>query len=680
MRKLVTLLCAGLVSSTALAQNYVNSTYTGTDAAYDYLAAGTSILAVPSTEVLSSAQTLPFSWNYYGSAVTSYKVSDNGYITFNTTESTSYNSNVAIPNAAEPNNAIYAFWDDFNLVSGSGTPDAVKSWTYGTAPTRTHVIQWHSVTPLGATTFTYATILIHECGDFEIVLPWATSTGLSGTVGAENSTGTSASSIFGSPTMTYPSGTTSVAADDRVYRFIWDGTSYDLTVESIDLSDFVTVGNNAVTGDITNLGGATVSSFDLHYSVDGGTPVDQSISGVSIAPGSTYSFSHSTLWNVATGGQNFTLCVWADNINGNADERTCNDQICDDLFSNLGITGDKTVLVEEFTGAWCGYCPDGEVVVDDILATYPGDVISVSVHDGDGMEYAEGIRSAFAVSAYPNANVDRYLFAGEAAVPHSRGVWKSHSAARTTAYTPVNVAVGSSYDAGTRMITATVEASFVDYSAGDLRLGLMIAEDHVTGTGTGYNQVNYYNTTAGHPYYGAGDPILGYDHRRVLRTNPNGPHGLAGVIPANVSPGSTYSNTWTYTLPAGYDDTEISIIGFVYNYKSDLTKGEIYNSGTNPLGVVLGADKPTVNGFSFNAYPNPVNQGGYAQIELEKATPATLEVFNTLGQREAVLFEGNLSAGSHVISYDVSEVPAGVYFLILTTPEGKAQQKVIVSH
>jgi hypothetical protein len=192
--------------------------------------------------------------------------------------------------------------------------------------------------------------------------------------------------------------------------------------------------------------------------------------------------------------------------------------------------------------------------------------------------------------------------------------------------------------------------------------------------------VNYYNTTAGHPYYGAGDPILNFPHNHVLRANPDGPHGRSAVIPANVSPGGVYSYTWNYTLPAGWDDTKIHVIGFVYNYKATLTDGQVYDAAESVLGTPLGTSTPNQDAFSVIAYPNPVNSMGNVEINMPKASPATVEIFNLMGQREAVLFEGNLAAGTHNMSYDVTDVANGVYLMVVTTPEGKAEKKIVVTH
>ena len=42
---------------------------------------------------------------------------------------------------------------------------------------------------------------------------------------------------------------------------------------------------------------------------------------------------------------------------------------------------------EEATGAWCGYCPAGMVMMENIKKTYPADrCIPIAVHQGDRLE------------------------------------------------------------------------------------------------------------------------------------------------------------------------------------------------------------------------------------------------------------------------------------------------------
>lgn len=572
------------LSQPAMAQTYGFDQTLGTSSPYDYTSAGTAVLTIPSEDVLSAAQPIPFAWSFFGNSKTHYYVSDNGYITFDPSAVTSFPSNTSIPNAGGPNDAIYAFWDDLGVIEGTGSVDEVRTSNYGEAPNRVHVIQWFSVTPAGGTGFVYATIRLYECGDFDVVLNYGNATGMTATIGCENSTGTLGVQVAGSPNIPYPS-TVSAPNDDVVYTFYSSAIQYDVAITSLDLGEIVTPGINSITGTLKNLGSVVVTGYDLIYQIDGGAPVVDSQSGLSIDTfGGTHSFTHSTPWNVISGGQSHDVTVWVENINvSHADQRTCNDEFTTTVFTANNTWGFKRVLLETFTGSWCGWCPDGSVVQEQILSNYGPRVMAVEIHDGDAMEFPDGIRSLFGVSAYPNGMVDRALFAGEFDEPHSRGAWQSNVVQQFSAYTPLNVGITSNYIPGTRQVEVTLDAHFIDYGAGDLRFVCMIVEDNIVGSGTGYDQTNYLNGTAGHPYEGAGDPIIGFNHRHVLR-DISSAVGNPGVISTPINPGETATESFLFTLPAEVDESQVSIIGFVAKYGVGVGEKTIQNVQQAPLG------------------------------------------------------------------------------------------------
>ncbi|MBK8339035.1 MAG: hypothetical protein IPK99_03035 [Flavobacteriales bacterium] len=80
----------------------------------------------------------------------------------------------------------------------------------------------------------------------------------------------------------------------------------------------------AVKGELRSLGADPVTSFDLNYTVDGGTPVVQSVGPVNLTAGDYHPFEHAQPWVPASTGA-FTIEVWASNINGGADLNTSND-------------------------------------------------------------------------------------------------------------------------------------------------------------------------------------------------------------------------------------------------------------------------------------------------------------------------------------------------------------------
>ena len=91
------------------------------------------------------------------------------------------------------------------------------------------------------------------------------------------------------------------------------------------------------------------------------------------------------------------------------------------LVGSLPADYTKKVVLEEFTGEWCGWCPEGAKVMVDNIAAHPGKVIGIAVHDGDPMEipsYNTWIKALTGVTGFPNGSVDR-------ADASDRGNWTS---------------------------------------------------------------------------------------------------------------------------------------------------------------------------------------------------------------------------------------------------------------
>jgi len=78
-------------------------------------------------------------------------------------------------------------------------------------------------------------------------------------------------------------------------------------------------------------------------------------------------------------------------------------------------------------------------------------------------------------------------------------------------------------------------------------------------------------------------------------------------------------------------------------------------------------------------YPNPFSQSATLSFELPRATSVRIELFNTLGQRAAVMMDGTaLSSGSHEVSLDGSQLPSGMYFVSLQTDDQVERMPVVI--
>ena len=61
-------------------------------------------------------------------------------------------------------------------------------------------------------------------------------------------------------------------------------------------------------------------------------------------------------------------------------------------------------------------------------------------------------------------------------------------------------------------------------------------------------------------------------------------------------------------------------------------------------------------------YPNPFNSSAIVSFGLPESAPVALKVYDVLGREVATLVSGKMAAGTHIVTFDASHLPSGVYF------------------
>lgn len=365
------------------------------------------------------------------------------------------------------------------------------------------------------------------------------------------------------------------AVDDVEF---YEPASLDAAVTATNFSGYVVRGIKTLNFSITNSGLTPITSLDLSYSLDNGLSwTSAPVTGLNIAAGASTTVSYPTqisLWDA----KEYEVLVKVENPNGSPDAVASNNIFGTTMNLMVGNATKNTIL-EEWTGAWCQYCPDGAYLLNTLAHDYD-DFIGVALHVGDGMETSEtGTLDGNIGPSFPAAMVDRVLFSDQTSIAYSsRAIWEAKFLERRTEVTPVKLDATTTYNSSTRELTVTVSAQFLTESSQNFRLNAYVVEDSVTGTGSGYNQVNYYNNVNGHPYQGAGNPIVGFNHMHVLRTMLGGPWGQSGSIPTTIESDTAYTYTFSTTLNANWKEDDIKVVALIQEYGSGVNNRPIINA------------------------------------------------------------------------------------------------------
>ena len=378
--------------------------------------------------------------------------------------------------------------------------------------------------------------------------------------------------------------------------------------------------------------------------------------------------------------------------------------------ASVSTSGSKYVLVEESTGAWCGFCPDGALVLESILSANPK-AIGVAIHDNndgisgnvnanDSMEILEGAifdttggpASRSYCSGFPSGAIDRNVYSGSVSQV-IRSIWPSRVAAAASNVANFDITLKHTYDSATRTITIYVYATTLHNTSGTYNMNAYITEDSIASSGPGYAQHSYFYKTAGHALFHRGVPnsdsssaILGisdYRHMNVLRAMLGGTFGTVGVIDANAPAFLTYSHKYTYIVPPLVNIKHLNIIGLVQ--KND--PGNIFNRAIdNSIKAKLDIHAKTASVEeigsllgSAHIYPVPASNQIHIEAYLAGGAQAKVIICNALGQ---VVINDDFSLNGSYLSADVSikNLSNGLYFLKIISDGASVDKKLVVSN
>lgn len=258
----------------------------------------------------------------------------------------------------------------------------------------------------------------------------------------------------------------------------------------------------------------------------------------------------------------------------------------------------KNVVLEEYTGINCGYCPDGHKRANQLAAANPGRVFVINIHAGGyaantyTTQHGNTLQTTFGANSFPTGTVNRHTFTGysQGNFLMSRGDWASAASTIMSQTSPVNIAARGTLDWSTRELNITVQLYYTaDEANATNKLNVAILQDNVIGSQSGANL---------NPAQQVGSQ---YRHMHMFRGFVY--NNAWGEDITTTTQGSFVEKTYTYTIPANLGSPtaipakleDLHFVAFVAQGQREILTGcevEIEN-------INMPALNPRVDGLSY---------------------------------------------------------------------------------
>src|SRR5690606_6335502 len=438
----------------------------------------------------------------------------------------------------------------------------------------------------------------------------------------------------------------------------------DVSLESANIQEYILANQStSLELELKNVGANEISSVTVNW--NDGTDHVATIP-VTIAAGETATVNHPTALNYST-ATSYTIDVIITEVNGNTDPDMSNNSQSTSLRA-ISQDGGTKALIEEGTGTWCQYCPRGMVAMEYMYDNHSDKFVGIAVHNGDPMTNTE-YDNAVSFTGFPGMHMDRtYKDVGV-----SLEIMESYVLWRSAIPNPISIDIETSVSGN--QLTVDASATFhSNYTNANLRLAAIVIENNVTGTTSGYIQVNAYagggnGPMGGYenlPYYVPASQMV-YDH--VGRALLGGYNGVVGSVPATLTDGQTANYTFNYTIPAAYDIDRIHVAVVVI----DAETGYILNSNSAYVGT-LGVNNPAINS-GFSVYPNPAND--IVNLQFNQDGKFAVKVYDVTG-KEVLAKAPEFLTSNAALSLNVSSLSQGIYIISIEGESQSFSQKLII--
>jgi thiol-disulfide isomerase/thioredoxin len=204
------------------------------------------------------------------------------------------------------------------------------------------------------------------------------------------------------------------------------------------------------------------------------------------------------------------------------------------------------VIVEDYTGTWCGYCPPVAHAIYELKEVYDN-IISVGIHNNDELtiDQESDLRSELGISGFPSARLNRTIS------------W----------FDPYQISDVNSLLSEENNVAISIKSALENI---DLEVNLRIVSNvelvnhklviYLVESNLIYDQSNYFNYVEDSYFYNLGNPIENYSHQDVLRKSITNISGNALDL---IQPLTDYKFNFNVEISPDFVQENLAIVAMV---------------------------------------------------------------------------------------------------------------------
>lgn len=204
------------------------------------------------------------------------------------------------------------------------------------------------------------------------------------------------------------------------------------------------------------------------------------------------------------------------------------------------------VIVEDYTGTWCGYCPPVAHAIYELKEVFDN-IISVGIHNNDELtiDQESDLRSELGISGFPSARLNRTIS------------W----------FDPYQISDVNSLLSEENNVAISIKSALENI---DLEVNLRIVSNvelvnhklviYLVESNLIYDQSNYFNYVEDSYFYNLGNPIENYSHQDVLRKSITNISGNALDL---IQPLTDYKFNFNVEISPDFVQENLAIVAMV---------------------------------------------------------------------------------------------------------------------